>query len=80
MHFNADKMEEVIFSIKKYVSMHVPLRLRNFDIDRKMEHKHIGMALDSKLNFQSHVREAILKLRRGMEIMRYIYNLCKAPS
>ena len=36
------------------------------------EHKHIGMVLDSKLSFQSHVREAILKARRGVGIIRYI--------
>ena len=30
------------------------------------------MVLDSKLNFQSHVREVILKARRGVGIIRYI--------
>ena len=42
MHFNADKTEEVIFSIKRYAPLHVPLQIGNVDIDRKMEHKHTG--------------------------------------
>ena len=66
MHVSANKTEEVIFANKKYVSMHVPLQQGNVDIDRKMEHKHIGMVLDSKPNFQSHVRDVILKARRGI--------------
>ena len=66
------KTEEVIFSTKRYAPLHVPLQLGNFDIDRKLEHKHIGMVLDSKLNFQSHIREAILKASRGIGIIRHI--------
>ena len=48
------------------------LTLGTDDIDRKMEHKHIGIVLDSKLSFQSHIRVAILKARRGIGIIRYI--------
>ena len=31
------------------------------------------MILDSKLNFNSHVRQAIIKARRGIGIIRYLY-------
>ena len=72
MYFNADKTEEVIFSTKRDKPLHDPLTLGTDDIDRKMEHKHIGIVLDSKLSFQSHIREAILKARRGTGIIRYI--------
>ena len=37
-----------------------------------LEHTHLGMILDSKLNFNSHVREAIIKARRGIGIIRYL--------
>ena len=40
----------------------------------KAEHKHLGMVLDSKLDFQSHIKEAILKARRGIGLMRHISN------
>ena len=72
MHFNADKTEEVIFSTKRDKPLHNPLTLGTDDIDREMEHKHIGIVLDSKLSFQSHIREAILKARRGIGRIMYI--------
>ena len=72
MHFNANKTEDVIFSNKTYVYTHVPLQLGNVNIDRKMEYKHIGMVLDSKPNFQSLVREVIVKARRRIGIIRYV--------
>ena len=52
--------------------MHPPLRLGNEEITSKTEHKHLGMILDSKLNFKSHVIEAILKARRGIGLIRYV--------
>ena len=30
------------------------------------EHKHLGLILDSKLDFKSHIRQAILKARQGI--------------
>ena len=41
---------------------------------KKDEHTHLGMILDSKLNFNSHVSEAIIKARRGIGIIRYLSN------
>ena len=37
-----------------------------------MEHKHLGMTLDNKLGFQSHIREVILKAWRGMGMIKYL--------
>ena len=87
MHFNAEKTEEVIFSTKRNIPLHDSLQPGNGDIARKTMHKHIGMILGSKLSFQSHIREVILKARRG--ITRYVSRnvldqfsktLCKTPS
>ncbi len=69
MNFNADKTDEVISLTKRNAPLHDPLILRNIGIDRKIEHKHIGMVLDSKLSCQSHIREAILNARRGKGII-----------
>ena len=65
MEFNANITEEVIFSIKKIKPNHPNLFLGNTDFARKSEHKHFNLILDSKPNFQSHTREALMKARRG---------------
>ena len=72
MGFNASKTEEVIFSTKRMKPSHPTLFLGNTEIERKSEHKHLGMILDSRLNFQSHIREAIMKARRGIGIIKYL--------
>ena len=70
MQFNANKTEEVIFSCKRQKPNHPNLRLGNDAIASKNEHKHLGLILDSKLDFQSHIREAILKARRGIGMIK----------
>ena len=72
MHFNAEKTEEVIFSCKRFKPNHPPLLLGNGQVAQKMEHKHLGVILDSKLDFQSHIRQAIGKARRGIGMIRYL--------
>ena len=72
MQFNADKTEEVIFSWKKSRPCHPVLKLGNDEIKTSLEHKHLGMTLDNKLGFQSHIREAILKARRGIGMIKYL--------
>ena len=41
-------------------------------ISTKSEHKHLGLILDSKLNFKSHIREAVVKVRRGIGLLKYL--------
>ena len=41
-------------------------------VTRMNEHKHLGVILDSKLNFQSQVREAVIKARRGIGLIKYL--------
>ena len=72
MKFNADKTEEVIFSSKRLKPAHPPLFLGGNEVTVKAEHKHLGMILDSKLDFQSHTKEAIIKARRGIGMIRYL--------
>ena len=71
MQFNTDKTEEVIFSTKRNKPYHPVLMLGNEEVSRKNEHKHLGIMLDDKLNFQSHIKEAIAKARRGIGIIKY---------
>ena len=63
MKFNTDKTEEVIFSSKRIRQQHPVLMLGPDEVTNKSEHKHLGMILDSKLSFQSHAKEAIMKAR-----------------
>ena len=72
MQFNAVKTEELLFSAKRQRPLHPPLRLENEEIASKTEHKHLGMILDSKLSFKSHVNEAILKAKRGIGLIRHL--------
>ena len=72
MVFNASKTEEVNFSTKRIKPSCPTLFLGNTEIERKSEHKHLGMILDSRLNFQSHICEAIMKARRGIGIIKYL--------
>ena len=70
MQFNANKTEEVIFSCERHKINHPKLRLGNDEIASKNEHKHLGLTLDSKLDFKSHIRETILKAPKGIGIIK----------
>ena len=69
---NTEKTEEVIFSVKGVKPIHPPLSLGNDDVARKSKHKHLGLILDSKLDFKSHTKEAIQKARHGIGMIRYL--------
>ena len=73
--FNPDKSKQavqVVFSQRKEAIAHSPVFFNGSEVVVKPEHKHLGMILDSKLSFQSHVREAIIKARRGNGIIRFL--------
>ena len=75
MQFNPDKNKQAvqdIFSRKKEAVAHPPVFFDGSEVVVKVEHKHLGMILDSKLSFQSHVREAIIKARKGIGIIRFL--------
>ena len=69
MEFNADKSEEIIFYTTRKQPFHPPIELGNQAIVRRNEHKPLGVLLDSKLNFQSQVREAVIKAR-GISLIK----------
>ena len=51
MKLNADKTEEIVLSCKRNNPVHPTLKHGSSDITAKIEHKHLGMILDSKLDF-----------------------------
>ena len=75
MQFNSDKNKQaikVIFSQKRTKPVHPPIFLNESEVKIKDEQKHLGMILDSCLNFNSHLREKIISARRGIGVMRYL--------
>ena len=53
MLFNADKIEEVIFSWKRAKPHHPILKLGNEEVKTSSEHKHLGMILDHMGGFST---------------------------
>ena len=75
MQFNPDKNKQaiqVIFSQKKDTPVHPSLFFNGSEVVIKAEHRHLGMILDSKLTFKSHIKEAIVKARRGIGIICFL--------
>ena len=71
MEFNPDKTNRPYkLSFPRKKCSYPPNR--GSEVAVKTEHKHLGMILDSKLNFQSHIREAIIKARRGIGIIPFL--------
>ena len=69
MQFNPDinkQAVQVIFSQKKEAVPHPLVFFNGPEVVVKAEHKHLGTTLDSKFSFQSHIREAIIKGRKGI--------------
>ena len=75
MQFNPDinkQAVQVIFSQKRTKPIHPPLFFNDAPVVTKDEQKHLGMVLDSALNFRSHVREKIISARKGIGMIRYL--------
>ena len=75
MQFNPDATKQavqVIFSQKRDKPIHPPIYFNESGVVTKSEQKHLGMILNSSLNFQSHVREKIVSARRGIGVIRYM--------
>ena len=75
MQFNPDVTKQAIqvtFSQKRDKPMHPPIYFNESEVARRQEQKHLGMILDSSLNFQSHVREKIVSARREIDVIRYM--------
>ena len=76
MKFNPDlnkQATELLFSCKKKPSPNHPSLFFNESIVPKVnEQKHLGLILDSKLFFERHVNEKIMKAKKGIGIIKYL--------
>ena len=75
MSFNPDptkQAEQVIFSTKASKVEHPAIYFYGSEVEAVPHHKHIGLILDETLNFAEHIKEAIIKARRGIGIIRFV--------
>ena len=73
MLFNPDPTkpaQEVIFSKKKKTQTHPIISLNNIQVEKVPYQKHLGILLDEKLNFKQHVDSAILKMNKGISVIK----------
>ena len=75
MLFNPDPTKqavEVTFSRKKISADHPPVLFNNIPVIKMNEHKHLGIMLDSKLSFVTHIQSIILRCRRGRGMIKFL--------
>ena len=73
MSFNPDpskQAKEVIFSHKINKPLHPNLVFNNVPVDQVSSQKHLGMILDSKLNFNEHFKSVVSKVSRSIALLR----------
>ena len=73
MLFNPDPTkpaQEVLFSRKKKTRNHPTLSFNNIQVERASSQKHLGLILDEKLNFKQHIESAIVKINKGVALLR----------
>ena len=75
MSFNPDytkQAEQIIFSSKSIKAVHPPIYFNISAVVTVLYHKHIGLVLDESLTFAEHIKEAVIKARRGIGIIRFM--------
>ena len=73
--FNPDLTKqaiEVIFSVKKNKPQHPDLTMNGVPVAKNDRTKHLGVYLDSGLNFCKHVKKAVLKALKGVSLLKYL--------
>ena len=76
MSFNPDpnkQAAEVTFSRKKNPLGQPDVFFNNFPVNSTHSQKHLGLILDTKLNFDSHLKEKISKANKGIGTIKRLY-------
>ena len=77
MSFNPDptkQAQEVIFSRKLNKPHHPLLKFNNLPVQNASSQKHLGLVLDEKLNFESHLKEKCAKFNKGIGVIKKLQN------
>ena len=75
MEFNPDpnkQATELLFSCKSNSPNHPSLFFNGTVVPKVTEQKHLGLILDSKLSFERHINEKIIKAKKGIGIIKYL--------
>ena len=75
--FNPDpskQAQEVIFSRKCTKENHPPIYFHDIPVTQTTVQKHIGMYLDEKLNYNTHVKEKLSKVYKEIGLLRNLPN------
>ena len=73
MSFNPDpnkQAQEVIFSRKLNKPIHPSLNFNNTVVIQSGTHKHLGMILDTKLDFKEHLKDKLSKISKTIGLLR----------
>ena len=63
---------EVTFSKKRLPTNYPPICFSSIPVRKVPEHKHLGIILDSKLSFTSHINAVISKCRQGIGLLKFL--------
>ena len=83
MSFNPDpskQAQEVIFSRKHQKISHPSIYFNNNPIESVSSQKHLGMILDTKLNFQEHIKNILAKVNKTIGLLRKLQNILPRES
>ena len=83
MLFNPDmtkQAKEVIFSRKNTKTNHPTVLFNEVPVAHTPCQKHLGIHLDEKLNFQTHIKEKIAKANKGIGIIRKLAHVLPRES
>ena len=73
MSFNPDpnkQANEVVFSRKISNKVHPPVNFNGTLVTQVTCQKHLGMYLDKSLNFNRHLEEKLMKVSKGIGVLR----------
>ena len=82
MSFNPDpnkQAQEVISSRKLNKPNHPSLNFNNKVAIQSTTHKHLGMILDTKLNFQEHLKDKLSKISKTIGLLRKLQKILIRP-
>ena len=71
---------EVTFSKKKISVDHLSIFFNDVTVMKVDENKHLGVVLDSRLTFSSHIQSAINKTRLWIGMLQFLSNYLPRPT
>ena len=77
MSFNPDpskQAQDVIFSRKLLKSTHPTLSFNNNTVTQSVTQKHLGMLLDTQLDFQGHLKSIFNNVNKAIGLLRKLHN------